>query len=184
MSSPVPQEAYIQLLCPKLSFNSDRPLSASGCTLLREFFNEASPTILPMYHSTVAFNDRQIHTLLRVIYDESVTTSMHVVKTMLEEAMRVGALSQQNKLGQDRQKVRCFHGRSESSLGEENQYKDTVGGYRSGTLSSDDNFVTLEAGKTTRPNYRDFCGNKIFNTSTGTQTGCPFVTVGYSESWV
>ena len=75
------------------ALNSDRPLSAPGRTLLKEFSTETSPTILPIGYSTVAFNERQIHTVVQVISDELVTTSMHVMKTMLDEAMRVGARS-------------------------------------------------------------------------------------------
>ena len=169
------------------TLNSDGQLPDSGRTLLRDYFAEASSDILAIGHATVAFNrrnNRQIHTVIRVISDESVITSMHGLKTMLEKAIRVGARSQRNKLGQGRQKVRCFRRRCESSVGDGKQSEDTAGGYTSGALSSDDDFVSFEAGGTKRLDFGDFRRCKIPSTSTAVHSDSPSVNVvpspGYS----
>ena len=89
------------------------------------------------------------------------------MKTMLEEVMRVGARCQQDKLGQERQKVRCFRSRFQSSVGGGGE--DTAGGYRSGALSSDDEFVSLGAWRNARSDYGDLRGCIIAGTSAAIQ---------------
>ena len=81
-----------------------------------------------MRHSTLTKNELQVHTVLRVVSDESVTTSMHFMKTMLEEAIKVAARFEQGSLGQGRQRVRCSRARTDSIAGDGNQSEDTAGG--------------------------------------------------------
>ena len=58
--------------------------SASGRTLLRKYFSDNTPVELPSGHSTVAFNESQVHTLLRVMTEETMITSYDMVKGLLE----------------------------------------------------------------------------------------------------
>ena len=55
-----------------------RPLSASARAFIRKYFTESSPTIHPTGHATVAFNEHQVHFVLRAVSDESVITSLHL----------------------------------------------------------------------------------------------------------
>ena len=62
-------------------------------------------------------------------------------------------------------------------MGDGNQSEDTVGGYTSGAFTSDDNFVSLEAGRTAKPDYGDLRGCKINSTPTGMQSDSPSVMI-------
>ena len=61
-----------------------KQLSASGRTLLRKYFSDNSPVELPSGHSTLAFNESQVHTLLRVMTEETIISSYDMVKGLLE----------------------------------------------------------------------------------------------------
>ena len=74
---------------PKL-FSPTRPLSASARTLINQHFSETNPSILPVGHATVAFNQGQVHSILRAVSTETITSSLHQMKNILEEAIRVG----------------------------------------------------------------------------------------------
>ena len=71
-----------------------RPLSASARTLINQHFTETNPSILPVGHLTVAFNQGQVHSILRAVSSETLVSSVHLMKNMLEEAMQIGARSQ------------------------------------------------------------------------------------------
>ena len=61
-----------------------KQMSASGKTLLRKYFSDNTPVKLPSGHSTVAFNESQVHTLLRVMTEETMISSYDMVKGLLE----------------------------------------------------------------------------------------------------
>ena len=91
-----------------------------------------------MGHPTLAFNERQV---------QSVTSSLHMVKNELEEAMRIGACFSDETQWQGHQQVHCFSSRSEISAGHGNQSEDGTGGNTNGALISDYDFVTCTAGR-------------------------------------
>ena len=76
---------------PKL-FSPTRPLSASARTLIIQHFSETNPSFLPVGHATVAFNQGQVHSILRAVSTETITSSLHQMKNILEEAFRVGSV--------------------------------------------------------------------------------------------
>ena len=66
---------------PKL-FSPTRPLSASARTLINQHFCETNPSILPVGHATVAFNQGQVHSILRAVSTETITSSLHQMKNI------------------------------------------------------------------------------------------------------
>ena len=64
---------------PKL-FSPTRPLSASARTLINQHFSETNPSILPVGHATVAFNQGQVHSILRAVSTKTITSSLHQMK--------------------------------------------------------------------------------------------------------
>ena len=66
--------------------STDRQLAFKGRSVIRKYFTAATPVQLPAGHSTVAFNEDQIHTLLRTIADESVIPSYHMMKSFILHA--------------------------------------------------------------------------------------------------
>ena len=118
-----------------------RPLSASARTLINEYFSETNPSILPVGHATVAFNQGQVQSILRVVSNEALTSSLHQMKNILEEAIQVGVRSQGGQQGSSRQRVKCFRKLSDSP-GKDGQDSDTgTEGYTSVAPSSEDDFV-------------------------------------------
>ena len=55
--------------------NADRQLTVRGRSVIRKYFTETAPVQLPAGHTTVAFNEDQVHTILRTIADESLILS-------------------------------------------------------------------------------------------------------------
>ena len=98
---------------PKL-FSSTRPLSASARTLNNQHFSETNPSILPVGHATVAFNQGQVHSILRAVSTETITSSLHQMKNILEEAIRVGDRSQGTSQGPGKQRIKCFRKQADS----------------------------------------------------------------------
>ena len=88
----------------------------------------------------MAFNQGQVHSILRAVSTETIT-SLHQMKNILEEAIRVGIRSQGTPQGSGKQRIKIFRKQSGSpgSGGEDSD----VGteGYTSGALSSEDEFV-------------------------------------------
>ena len=133
-SAGLPDVTSLKLLSPT------RPLSASARTLINQHFSETNPSILPVGHSTVAFNQGQVHSILRAVSTETLTSSLHQMKNILEEAIRVGR-SQSTHQGRAKQRIKCFRKKSDSP-GLEGQDSDVgTEGYTSGALSSEDEFV-------------------------------------------
>ena len=105
--------ALPNVFSPKL-FSPTRPLSASARTLINQHSSETSPSILPVGHATVAFNQGQVHSILRAVSTETITSSLHQMKNILEEAIRVGVRSQGTPQGSGKQRIKCFRTRSNS----------------------------------------------------------------------
>ena len=125
---------------PKL-FSPTSPLSASARTLINQHFSETNPSILPVGHATVAFIRGQVHFILRAVSTETITSSLHQMKNILEEAIRVGICSQGTQQGLGKQRIKCFRKQSDSP-GPDGQDSDVgTEGYTSGALSSEDEFV-------------------------------------------
>ena len=125
---------------PKL-FSPTRPLSASARTLINQHFSETNLSILPAGHATVAFIQGQVHSILRAVYTETITSSLHQMKNILEEAIRLGIRSQGTQQGLGKQRIKCFRKQSDSP-GPNGQDSDVgTEGYTSGALSSEDEFV-------------------------------------------
>ena len=94
--------------------------------------------------STVAFNEQQVYSILKAISDETIISSFHTMKNILEEAMRVGVQTWSGSSGPVRSRVRCFSGQSEGIQQGPARVIDSTGGYTSGALSSDDDFATFD----------------------------------------
>ena len=103
-----------------------RPLSASSRTLIRKHFTESCPILLPMGNATLAFNEHQVHSVLLAVSDESVRTSFHLMKNLLEETMRIGARFRDGPPGPSRQRAYCLRRRSQ--LGTEAILRTAPGG--------------------------------------------------------
>ena len=133
---------------PKL-LSPTRPLSASVRTLINQHFSETNPSILPVGHATVAFNQGQVHSILRAVSTETITSSLHQMKNILEEAIRVGVRSQGTSQRSGKQRIKCSRKQADSP-GPNGQDSDIgTEGYTSGALSSEDEFVinSQRAGK-------------------------------------
>ena len=124
----------------KLLFPS-RPLSASARTLINQHFAETNPSILPVGHSTVAFNQGQVLSTLWAVSSETLISSVHLMKNMLEEAMKVGVRTQSSSQGTSRPIIKCIRKQSEGSEASGLDSDPGTEGYISGALSSDDEFV-------------------------------------------
>ena len=66
--------------------NSDRQLSVKGRSVIRKYFTAATPVQLPAGHTTIAFNEDQVHAIFRTVADESVISSYHMMKSLLLHA--------------------------------------------------------------------------------------------------
>ena len=94
-----------------------------------------------MGHATVAFNQGQVHSILRAVSTETIASSLHQLKNILEEAIRVGFRSQGTPQGPGKQRIKCFRKQTDSP-GPDGQDSDVgTEGYTSGVLSSEDEFV-------------------------------------------
>ena len=139
-AKPLTSAELPNISSPKL-FSPTRPLSASARTLINQHFNETNPSILPVGHATVAFNQGQVHSILRAVSTETITSSLHQMKNILEEAIRVGIRSQGTPQGSGKQRIKIFRKQSGSpGSGAEDSDVGTEG-YTSGALSSEDEFV-------------------------------------------
>ena len=132
------------------ALSPSRPLSASARTIIRQHFAETTSCILPIGHATVAFNANQVDSILRAMSNETITSSLHQMKNMLEAAIRVGERSQSGPSGHGRQRIKCFRKQSEGTNTEGPESDTGTGGYTSGVLSSDDEFVISSNSKAER----------------------------------
>ena len=136
---------------PKL-FSPTSTLSASARTLINQHFSETNPSILPVGHATVAFNQGQVHSILRAVSTETITSSLHQMKNILEEAIRVGIRSQGTAQRPGKQRIKCFRKQADSP-GPDGQDSDVgTEGYTSGALSSEDEFVSKSQRTGKEPN--------------------------------
>ena len=125
------QEAY-----PARLESSDRQLSSKGRTIIRKYFTAATPIRLPVGHSTVAFNQEQMHAILRTVADESALSSYHMMKSLLLHAATGSSQDKKRKLPR-----RCptpARHLAESSGEEDSQRGNVSDGYTSGAINSDE----------------------------------------------
>ena len=62
-----------------------------GRALLKKYFTEAKPIVLPRGHSTIALSEPRIHSVLEVISDKAVATSIRAIRSLVSDTLKVGA---------------------------------------------------------------------------------------------
>ena len=125
------QEAYRARL-----ESSDRQLSAKGRIIIRKYFTAATPIRLPVGHPTVAFNQEQMHAILRTVADESALSSYHMMKSSPLHATTGTSHNKKRKMPR-----RCptpARYLAESSGEEDSQGGNVSDGYTSGAINSDE----------------------------------------------
>ena len=114
-----------------------RRLSASGHTLLRKYFTEKDPIVLPRGHPTIALTEGQMHTVLKTISDETILSSFHLMKSLLLQATSGKVLTKQRS----RHAGRTSHSLKGpfSSSGDESTHIDSSNeGHTSAAVNTDD----------------------------------------------
>ena len=115
-------------------------LTVPGRALLKKYFNEAPPVHLPVGHRTLALSEPQVHALLKVVSDEAVSSSLHTMHSLVNEALKAG--SRMNREWAVPGGSRAPRTNSESSAEDTSRGGHTTDDYTSGALSSDDDFIT------------------------------------------
>ena len=117
-------------------------LTVPGRVLLKKYFSEAPPVRLPIGHRTLALSEPQLHTLLKVISDEAVATSLRTVQTLVSDTLKAGGrLYSGGLIPRGANTVRSI---SESSVDEPSRGGHTTDEYTSRALSSDDEFFARQ----------------------------------------
>ena len=116
--------------------STDRQLSVKGRSIIRKYFTAATPVQLPAGHTTIAFNEDQVHTILRTIADESVISSYHMMKSLLLHATT--GTPQDKKKSMPRRCPTPARRLSGSSDDESSHGGNTTDGYTSGAIKSDE----------------------------------------------
>ena len=115
---------------------TDRQLSVKGRSVIRKYFTAATPVQLPAGHTTIAFNEDQVHTVLRTIADESVISSYHMMKSLLLHATQRAPRDKKRSMPR-----RCPTParRPSGSSGDESSFGGTTtDDYTSGAFNSDE----------------------------------------------
>ena len=120
-----------------------KQVSASGRTLLRKYFSDNTPVELPSGHSTVAFNESQVHTLMWVMTEETMISSYDMVKGLLER-MTLGGVHNRAQTRRAPRQPSFAPGKNLHSSGEESG-GDTTDGYTSGAINTDDDMTGLNS---------------------------------------
>ena len=124
-------------------FATPRQLSITGRAALRKCFTENNFINLPVSQPVIALSERQMHTVLRTISDESLLSSYHLMKSLLLQAADRKVIS----------KERCRHvrragtpgpGQQSSTEGASSEGEYTSGSYTSGAINSDDDPGSLD----------------------------------------
>ena len=118
-------------------------LSVPGRALLKKYFSEAPPIRLPIVLRTLALSEPQVHTLVKVISDEAVSSSLRAVQTLVSETLKAGDRMCSGGFGQGG--TRPARIISESSGEDLSRGGHTTDDYSSGAVSSDDDFVERRA---------------------------------------
>ena len=117
-------------------------LTVPGRALLKKYFSEAPPVRLPIGHRTLALSEPQVHTLLKVISDEAVATSLRTVQTLVSDTLRVGGRLYSG--GFTPRGTHAARSVSESPGDDPSRGGHTTDEYTSGALSSDDEFFARQ----------------------------------------
>ena len=114
-----------------------RPLSASARTLINQHFAETNPSILPVGHSTVAFNQGQVHSILRAVSSE---TLIEKYAGGSHESRGTHTWQFARNQSPENQMLPKTVQRSDASGPDSDPGTE---GYTSGALSSDDEFIVI-----------------------------------------
>ena len=68
--------------------SSGRELTGRSRVILKHYFEKSPPFRFPLGHSTIAFTEPQLHHLLRVLTDETVSHSFSTIERMVLDAVR------------------------------------------------------------------------------------------------
>ena len=120
---------------------TERQLTVKGRSAIRKYFTAATPVQLPAGHTTIAFNEDQIHTILRTIADESVISSYHLMKSLLFHATR--GVPQDKKRSMPRRCATPARQVYDSSGDESSIGGHTTDGYTSEAINSDEDAYQL-----------------------------------------
>ena len=121
---------------------SDRQLTPSGREAIRKCFTTNVSVELPAGHATVAFNESQVHTILRTFADESVLSSFHMMKSLLIKVTEGIPLDKRHSRNVHRRASTPGPGYESSSGGEGSAAESD--GYTSGALNSDEDLRNIE----------------------------------------
>ena len=116
--------------------STERQLTVKGRSVIRKYFTAATLVQLPAGHTTVAFNEDQVHTILRTITDESVISSYHTMKSLLHHAAR--GTPQDKKRSMPRRCAAPARQVHDSSGDEISLVGHITDGYTSGAIKSDE----------------------------------------------
>ena len=117
-------------------------LTVPGRALLKNYFAEAPTVRLPIGHRTLALSEPQVHTLLKVVSDEAVASSLRTVQALVSDTLRAGGrLYSGAVVPRGTRQARSL---SESSGDDPSRGRHTTDGYTSEALSSDDEFFARQ----------------------------------------
>ena len=117
-------------------------LTVQGRALLKKYFSEAPSVRLPIGHRTLALSEPQVHTLVKVVSDEVVASSLRTVQALISETMKAGGRLYSGGLVPSG--TRPTLSISESSGKDLSRGGHTTDDYTSGALSSDDEFFARQ----------------------------------------
>ena len=116
-------------------------LSASGRALIKEYFDEATPIRLSPGHPTLALNEGQVSSLLKVVADEAVKSSLKAMENLVQQASRLSLGAQRSPTAviprSKKTSSQTSYAGSQSGLSS-GHTSDTSGGIR-----SDDDFASI-----------------------------------------
>ena len=139
-----------------------RQLSAKGRTLLRQCFSETTPIALPMDHLVIAFTESLVQNMLGALADESVLSSIHAMRALMNEAMRFGISNARLSKSKLPRRRSASEGSGDKTL--MSGYSTT--GYTSGALSSEDEYLTRQVqGQTSKTGEGTSSGNVLVELS-------------------
>ena len=116
-------------------------LSANSRALIKEFFEEATPVILPAGHSTLALNEGQVCQVLKVVADEAVKSSLKAMENLIQQASRLSLGTPGNTPCEIPKAKRPLD--QSSSLGSQSGFLTGNESDTSGVLRSGDDFASI-----------------------------------------
>ena len=116
-------------------------LSGSSRALIKENFEEATPVVLSAGHPTIALKEGQVSSLLKVVADEAVKSSLKAMEGLIQQASRLNLGTQHSSTGIPRKSK----GSTTRASDNESQTAATSGhtSDTSGAIRSDDDFASI-----------------------------------------